>query len=163
MDNCLEFMKLIKCPPALVANIEGSCAYPNVCGTVEVYQGKCGVYIASEIRNLPCNQILGFHIFDGECRCQRGNNFPNLGNHLQLPWGCDNWKNHPWHAGDLPPLFSNSGNAFQVTYTERFSACDVKNKIIAIDSHADDFCSQPFGGCNSPIATGRLCPYCCQN
>jgi len=162
MDNCIEFIKLIKCPPELIAIIEGNCKYPRICGTVEIYQGKCGAYVATEIRNLPCDRILGFHIFEGECKCQCKNSYPNIGRHLQIPWGSGNchWKSHPWHAGDLPPLLSNSGNAFQITYTERFSSCEIRNKIVAIDYNIDDFTTQPFGGCKSPIAAGKLCSFC---
>ena len=121
MDNCIEFIKLIKCPPELIAIIEGNCKYPRICGTVEIYQGKCGAYVATEIRNLPCDRILGFHIFEGECKCQCKNSYPNIEDTSKYHGAVElSLEISPLARRRFTPLLSNSGNAFQITYTEGF-------------------------------------------
>ena len=52
---------------------------------------------------------------------------------------------HPYHAGDMPPLFSVNGNAFLCFMTDRFKIKEVLGKAVIIHSKPDDFTTQPSG------------------
>lgn len=77
--------------------------------------------------------------------------FPNTGNHYNpenVP--------HPEHAGDLPPLLSNSGYAWMSFYTSRLSAEDIIGRSLVIHNMADDFTSQPSGNSGDKIGCGVI-------
>lgn len=160
MDICCEFLNLIHCPPALRARIVGGCDFPSICGTVEIFQGCSGVYIASCIEGLPPGRVLGFHIHSGECCCGGCGKdpFPNTKGHFIKNCGNPRGNLHPFHAGDMPPLFTNCGCAFSVVYSDRFCAADVCGKTVVIHAGADDFHSQPSGNSGRKIACGKLKP-----
>ena len=64
--------------------------------------------------------------------------------------------NHPYHAGDLPPLFSANGLGFSAFLTNRFVAEEIKGKTIIIHSNPDDFTTQPSGNSGIKIACGVI-------
>ena len=68
------------------------------------------------------------------------------------PQGCP----HPYHAGDLPPLFGNQGYAFSAFVTDRFAVREIVEKTIIIHSKPDDFKTQPSGDSGEKMACGKI-------
>ena len=144
--------------PDAVSYITGNKYYQNISGFVFLYQTNSGVVVWSEIRGLPhgtnvCNdRIFGFHIHEGgTCEGTTTDPFSLSGPHYN-PQDCD----HPYHAGDLPPLFGNKGLALSVFLTNRFTVNDVIGRIFIIHDSPDDFTSQPSGNSGSKIACGVI-------
>lgn len=140
------------------ASITGSESYPNLSGTVRFYQIKEGVIVCAEISGLPqgalpCQgHIFGFHIHKGtDCGGNMDDPFADAMSHYDLS-GCG----HPYHAGDLPPLFGNNGLALCVCLTNRFSVDEVIGKTVIIHDHPDDFTTQPSGNSGTKIACGVI-------
>ena len=70
---------------------------------------------------------------------------------------------HPYHAGDLPPLFGNGETALSVFLTNRFSVDEVIGRAVIIHDRPDDFTTQPSGNSGTKIACGvirRVNPSC---
>lgn len=141
-----------------VATISGSEDYPNVSGTMRLYQTWKGVVVYAEVSGLPqsdrpCQgRIFGFHIHEGiDCG---GNMDDPLAAAMAYydPDGCG----HPYHAGDLPPLFGNNGFAVCAFLTNRFSADEVIGRAVIIHDHPDDFTTQPSGNSGTKIACGVI-------
>ena len=59
---------------------------------------------------------------------------------------------HPFHAGDLPPLFSNHGYAFTAFLTDRFSLSEIIGKTVIIHVNPDDITTQPSGNAGEKLA-----------
>lgn len=144
--------------PQAWAQISGGIEYPNLTGKVYFYQTKCGVLVAVEVVGLPklaekgADGVFGFHIHSGSaCSGTQSDPFADVLTHYN-PDGSP----HPYHAGDLPPLFANHGYAFQVFLTDRFSVSEIIGKTIVIHSDPDDFTSQPGGNAGEKIACGQI-------
>ena len=144
--------------PQAWAKLSGSRAYPNLVGTVYFYQTKCGVLVAAEVSGLPgmtekgADGVFGFHIHSGSvCSGTQEDPFADVLTHYN-PDGFP----HPYHPGDLPPLFANHGYAVQVFLTDRFSVCEILGKTVVIHSKPDDFTSQPAGNSGEKIACGEI-------
>ncbi len=140
------------------ANIRGSADYPMLRGTVTFRQMRNGVLVTAEIYGLPENQsdcsggVFGFHIHEGmECGGNEKDRFANAKTHFN-PKGCP----HPYHAGDLPPLFGNKGYAYMSVFTNRFTVSEVVGTVIIIHGKPDDFTSQPSGNSGTKIACGKI-------
>ena len=138
------------------ASMAGSESYPDISGTVRFFQTNQGVIVCAEIYGLPrggsaCHErIFGFHIHEGpDCCGGMDGPFPNVMSHYN-PDGCQ----HPYHAGDLPPLFGNDGFAFSSFLTNRFAVNDVIGRTVIIHDHPDDFTTQPSGNSGTKIACG---------
>ncbi len=132
------------------AKIEGGSAYPQITGVVEFYQLQNGVLVVADIDNLPQTEtnIFAFHIHEGGS-CE--NDFSLTGGHYN-PQGAM----HPSHAGDMPPLFSNGGSAWQAFFTNRISVNEIIGKTVIIHDKVDDFTSQPSGNSGNKIACGEI-------
>ena len=63
---------------------------------------------------------------------------------------------HPQHAGDMPSLLANDGNAFLIFYTDRFHPEDVIGRAVIIHAHSDDMTTQPSGNSGAMIACGEI-------
>lgn len=140
------------------AGITGSENYPDLSGVVRFYQTSAGVVVYAEINglpysNVPCRQrIFGFHIHAGtDCGGTMGGPFSDAMSHYN-PHGCE----HPHHAGDLPPLFENSGFALSVFLTDRFTVDEVIGRTVIIHDQPDDFTTQPSGNSGTKIACGVI-------
>jgi len=145
-------------PPHAVATLKGSREYPNINGTVGFYQTGQGVLVTSELTGLPAasdrcaSPIPAFHIHEGgRCTGIETDPFADVGSHYN-PEGCQ----HPYHAGDLPPLFGNNGYAFLALVTDRFTVSEILGKTVIIHSQPDDFHTQPAGGAGAKIACGEI-------
>ena len=139
------------------AVIRGSADYPQIYGTVALRQTSMGVLVTAQIYGLPyegeCSTgVFGFHIHSGEsCSGNDTDPFADADRHYN-PKNCP----HPYHAGDLPPLFGNHGYAFMSVLTDRFSVNEIIGKVIIIHSKPDDFKTQPSGDSGEKIACGRI-------
>ena len=144
--------------PDASADVRGSDRYPAIRGKVRFYQTVRGVLIASEIYGLPqgrercAHPVFGFHIHSGEqCSGTAADPFADALTHYD-PHNCP----HPFHAGDMPPLFGNDGYAFSVFLTNRFDVREIIGKTVIIHSLPDDFTTQPSGRSGEKIACGRI-------
>ncbi len=144
--------------PDARAHLRGSSAYPELVGTANFYQTKDGVLLSVEVIGLPYSDepcasgVFGFHIHSGAaCTGNADDPFADTGGHYN-PGDCK----HPYHAGDLPPLFEANGRAFMVVLTDRFKVTDVVGRTMIIHARPDDFTSQPSGNAGKKIACGVI-------
>ena len=144
--------------PHASAQIKGSNAFPDISGMVQLYQTKAGVILTAQVSGLPtpagkCDSpVFAFHIHSGDsCTGNEADPFANALTHYN-PNNCP----HPYHAGDLPPLFGNNGFAFLAFLTDRFTVDEVVGKTIIIHSEPDDFTTQPAGNAGTKIACGKI-------
>lgn len=124
-------------------------------GIVSFYPRKNGTLVVADITRLPhdssqCNsKIFGFHIHEGNS-CG-GADFAETKGHLNLT-DCE----HPYHTGDLPPLFECNGQAFMAVLTDRFRVPNIIGHTVVIHSQPDDFSTQPSGNSGEKIACGII-------
>ncbi|HOJ49160.1 MAG TPA: superoxide dismutase family protein [Bacillota bacterium] len=152
----LRYMERYK--PDAKAMMKGAPDYPEIQGTVSFYQTSYGVLVLAEIFGLPVSKddcrenIFGFHIHEGaSCTGNEQDPFADTGGHYN-PGGCE----HPYHAGDLPPLFGNGGYAWSAVLTDRFKIEDIIGRTVVIHSNPDDFTTQPSGNSGIRIACGKI-------
>ena len=151
-------LSMLRQQPQAYARIRGGDACPGIAGTVFFYQTVRGAVVAAEVSGLPqppvrcASGIFAFHIHAGSvCSGTPEEPFSNALSHYD-PGSCP----HPYHAGDLPPLFGNSGYAFQVFFTDRFSVREILGKTVIIHANPDDFTTQPAGKAGQRIACGEI-------
>ena len=120
-------------------------------GTVKFYSVPGGTLLAVEVNGLPENGsgFFAIHIHEGDS-CE-GEGFAGSKGHYN-PEG----KEHPLHAGDLPPLLNMGGRAFLAVETDRFFVESVIGRIAVLHGGADDFHSQPSGNPGEKIACGVI-------
>lgn len=136
--------------PYAYALIKGNSIAPTLDGIMYLYPYEDGAIIEIEVMNMPKElHPFALHIHGG-VNCE-GDNFPNAGSHYN-PTNVE----HPYHAGDLPSIFSNDGYSYMVTYTNRFNPDDVVGKVIIIHSGSDDFKTQPSGNSGKMMACGLI-------
>ena len=135
-----------------VANVRGSIDYPQLHATVRFTQRTNGVLVAVQAEGLPPNKVLGFHIHNGvSCTGNAADPFADSDGHYN-PARVE----HPYHAGDLPPLFSNNGYAYMTVLTNRFTVREIAGKAVIIHGSPDDFTTQPSGNSGTKIACGII-------
>lgn len=140
-----------KCPDA-VARIVGGEGAPQLSGCVRFYQENGCVLIEADVFGLPKSSekgFFGFHIHQGGECCGEG--FSGTEGHYN-PLG----REHPKHAGDLPPLLECKGNAYLSVKTDRFSVNEIIGRTVVIHSDTDDFHTQPAGDAGKKIACGSV-------
>ncbi|HAN21414.1 MAG: hypothetical protein A2Y15_09360 [Clostridiales bacterium GWF2_36_10] len=144
--------------PAAKAILKGAPDYPEINGTVNFHQTKQGVLVVAEIFGLPykqgeCNgEIFAFHIHNGKsCTGNAEDPFADAGTHFN-PYNCQ----HPYHAGDLPPIFGNDGYAWSAVLTDRFTVEEIRGLTIILHKNVDDFSSEPSGNAGAKIACGVI-------
>lgn len=152
------FTVQMRASPQAVAIIEGSEKYPDIQGLVRFYQTKQGVLMAAEIDGLPApedickNPVFGFHIHSGNhCEGDAHDPFSEAMSHYN-PNDCE----HPFHAGDLPPLLGNNGYGFGTFLTNRFCMREIIGKTVIIHGNPDDFTTQPSGNSGEKLACGII-------
>ena len=151
-------MACLRRQPQAIACIKGSDAYAGICGCVRFYQTNWGVLVETEVHGLPVRvnthdrPVFGFHIHEGSCCCGTAENpFEEAGTHYN-PENYD----HPYHAGDMPPLFGNGGYALQIFLTDRFAVREIVGRTVIVHLHPDDFTTQPSGNSGAMIACGKI-------
>lgn len=146
--------------PDAVAVLNGAGVNSAVHGVVRFFQRPNGVLVEVTFDGLPrktgqCDQpIFGFHIHGGNsCTGNASDAFADAGMHYN-PHTCP----HPYHAGDLPPIFGVGGKAYMSFLTNRFTVRDVLGKTIILHDKPDDFTTQPSGNAGNKIACGIIGP-----
>lgn len=149
---------LCRSAPFAAAEIRGDRLHKDLIGTVSFYPVDDGTLVVCAVEGLPFKSglcgggVFGFHIHSGErCVGSEDDPFAAAGDHYN-PNDCE----HPFHAGDLPPLFSNHGFAWQAVFTDRFKVQDIIGKTVIVHSMPDDFRTQPAGDSGSKIACGVI-------
>lgn len=144
--------------PDAVASVHGSELYPDLCGSVFFCQLSCGVFVNAQFHGLPvahgsnCSHFLGFHIHEnGDCSQNEEHEFYLTGNH----YNPDNVP-HPSHRGDLPPIISCNGYAWQSFLIDTFSVTEIIGKSIIVHANPDDFTTQPSGNSGVKIGCGII-------
>lgn len=138
------------------AKINGSKDYPNIYGNVTFKEKNNGVLVTAEIFGLPykecIQEIYGFHIHEGNsCTGTEEEPFKDTKGHYNTT-KCE----HPYHSGDMPPLFGNNGYAYMSFFTTRFKISDIISKTVVIHDRPDDFTTQPSGNSGKKIACGVI-------
>ena len=158
MYDHASFLSLMMRRPQAFARLEGSNAYPGLNGEVYFYQTNTGVLVVTQVEGLPtstdlCRQpVFAYHIHEGDsCGGNETDPFAGAMSHYN-PNQCP----HPYHAGDMPPLFGCNGSAFSAFITDRFSVGEVIGKTVIIHSAPDDFTTQPSGNSGMKIACGVI-------
>ena len=157
-NPCVNCVSIPGNRPTARAHIQGSPDYPRLNGTVAFYQTELGVLVSAEVFGLPApaepcqSPIFGFHIHSGtDCSGNASDPFADALTHYN-PENCP----HPYHAGDMPPLFGNDGYAFMLFLTDRFTIPEIIGKTVIIHDKPDDFTTQPAGNSGTKIACGVI-------
>ena len=145
--------------PDAVARVSGAPGYPELRGEILFWQTRRGVLVLAQVSGLPpqgcgtCDQpVFAMHIHaGGSCTGTQEDPFSDTDGHFN-PGGCE----HPAHAGDLPPLFSNNGLAWNAVLTNRFTVRAVLGRTVIIHAGRDDFTTQPAGNAGAKIACGVI-------
>ena len=153
-----SFMTVFNHRPQAVAFISGNEKYPQIDGIVLFYDTLDGTIVRTEIFGLPKGEIpcespvFAYHIHEGsDCTGDANEPFSNAGGHYN-PYDCP----HPYHSGDMPPLFSADGEAFLIFLTNRFTVSEIIDKTIILHSRPDDFKTQPSGDSGERMACGII-------
>ncbi len=148
----------IKKRPYAFARIKGNNEYPHIDGIVLFYKVQEGVLVSIQIKGLPISDdickkpIFATHIHSGDsCTGNDTDPFADAMTHYN-PYNCA----HPYHAGDLPPIFGTDGFGFSAFLTNRFSPEEIIGKTVIIHSAPDDFTTQPSGNSGIKIACGVI-------
>ncbi len=140
-----------------IAEVNGSVEYPEIHGYVSFDETNKGVMVTAAVKGLPYGKdcksgIFGLHIHDGtSCTGNSTDPFADANGHYN-PKNCP----HPYHAGDLPPLFGNKGSAYMSVITDRFTVKEIINHVVIIHKNPDDFTTQPSGNSGEKIACGKI-------
>lgn len=155
-----SLISVLKSMPQAVAFLFGIDEYPKIFAEVRFHQTPAGVIIYAQAEGLPkaadpCEKrIFGLHIHEGtDCRGNEIDPLADAGTHYN-PGNCP----HPYHAGDLPPLFGCQGLALSLFLTDRFILDEVVNKTLILHDSPDDFTTQPSGNSGTKIACGIILP-----
>ncbi len=145
--------------PALIADIRGGAAYPEIRGIIHMYWLPDAILFQSEFEGLSPSGVFGFHVHNGLiCGADDGAEpFAEAGSHLDN-CGEGLWcGQHPYHAGDLPPVFSDrDGYAAGQVYLDKATVAEYSGKPVVLHMMPDDFSSQPAGNSGMRIACGIL-------
>lgn len=125
-------------------DIKGDILAPDLKGTGYFYPFKDGVMVEIEVLGLPGYkpyELFPIHIHDGKnCDLSKTGIFENVNGH----YNPTNEK-HPYHAGDMPVLFSNNGYAYLKFYTTRFKLYDIIGKLVIIHEPIENENTTIFG------------------
>lgn len=159
IDKTKRYCNFInKSRPNAIAKIQGSSDFSKINGIVSFYGVNGGFLVVTQINGLPQGEVdknhrvFAFHIHNGDaCTGNEKDPFAGAGTHLN-----PNNMAHPYHVGDLPPLFSNNGSVWSAFFTDRFTLEEIVGKTVIIHSGVDDFTSQPSGNAGTKIACGVI-------
>ncbi len=148
--------------PALMGTLKGGPGAENADGTAAVFWLPGALYLQAEFTGLPPSEVFGFHIHEGYIcgEPREDGSFAGTGEHYS---NCpeDMWcGRHPYHAGDLPPVFSDAeGKASMQVYLDKASVEEISGRVVILHSMRDDMTSQPAGDSGKRIVCGVLAEY----
>ena len=64
-NNATKYLFMGQDRPVLTAELTGGGSYPDVRGTVQVYELPEGIYLQGDIEGLPLTHDLAFYVHDG--------------------------------------------------------------------------------------------------
>lgn len=141
-----------------IAVINGSEKYPDLKGYVYFTETDDGTAVSIAVRGLPTDSsicgpdIFAVHIHDGSsCTGNSEDLFSDTDGHFN-PYKCE----HPFHAGDMPPLFTAGTKASAAFLTDRFMPSEIVGKTIVIHKNYDDMHTQPSGASGEKIACSEI-------
>ncbi len=141
-----------------MAHIYGSAEYPDIRGYAVFLPADNGTVVSLSVYGLPPEMeacgggIFAVHIHSGSgCTGNTEDRFADAGAHYD-PRGCM----HPFHGGDMPPLFAAGREAHLAFVTNRFTPEEVIGRTIIIHSRADDLATEPSGNSGKKIACGEI-------
>ena len=153
-----SIMSIVGARPAARAVLRGDEKHPGLRGYADFFPYRCGTVVIAELWGLPqdpgpcASNIFAMHIHaTGDCTGDMDMSFSSAGGHYN-PKNCP----HPAHAGDMPPLFSNRGYAWQGFYTDRFAPSEIMGRSVIIHAKRDDFTTQPSGDAGDRIGCGVI-------
>lgn len=152
-DEDGSVLNVLEEKPDAVCCISGDGEFSELFAFVKFFQTETGVVIWAEAKGLPgiC-RIFAFHIHEGtDCSGNMNDHFSDAMGHYN-PYNCE----HPYHAGDLPPLFGNNGNALSIFLTNRFCVEEIIGRTMIIHNGPDDFTTQPAGNSGIKIGCGII-------
>lgn len=160
MDLFSALVPVLTQPAGAAATLRGSEAHEDIRGVVRFYQTAHGVLVVTDVEGLPspaapcASPVFAFHIHSGgTCTGNEADPFADAGTHYN-PGNCP----HPYHAGDLPPLFGCGGRAFSAVLTDRFTLAEILGKTVILHAKPDDFTTQPAGNAGEKLACGVIRP-----
>lgn len=141
--------------PTAVSWVTGNASYPQISGLVKFYDTPYGgTLVEAEVFGLPdiavqsSTDYYAMHIHEsGDC----SDSFSHTGGHYN-----PSSQPHPFHAGDLLPLFANQGYAWLAFYDKRIRPRELIGRSVVIHAGRDDFTSQPAGNAGEKIACGVI-------
>lgn len=158
MKTANNLCAIITQRPDAVAFLNGSEKYKEFRGQIFFYELSDSVIVRAEVSGLPkghgsCDDpIFAFHIHEGsQCSGTPKDPFANAGMHYN-PHNCQ----HPYHSGDMPPLFGVNGSAVLLFLTNRFRVREITGKTVIIHAKPDDFMTQPSENSGEKIACGVI-------
>ncbi len=144
--------------PTAYAKIMGSGEYAGLSGYVYFFEAQGGAIVWVEVKEVtdadgkPANGFKGFHIHEGgACTGNTDDPFADAGSHYN-PTG----REHPEHAGDLPPILVSDGYGWMQLYTGRFSPEAVIGRTVILHGMPDDLHTQPSGNAGMKIGCGVI-------
>lgn len=145
--------------PSAIAYISGNDENPQISGNCSFYETNMGVFVVSSLIGLPYSdqpcggRIFAMHIHDGiGCIAHPQTGYTDIGFHYN-PGNCQ----HPYHSGDMVPLFSiTAGYALSAFLTNRFTVDEVIGRPVFVHERQDDFTSQPSGNAGKAMACGVI-------
>lgn len=145
---------------AAKAEIRGSEKYPKIKGCAAFVPTKMGTMVSVSVYGLPepeksCEYgIFGMHIHQGKsCTGTAKDPFADVSGHYN-PKNCE----HPFHSGDMPPLYAYGDKVHMAYITDRFTPEEVIGRTIIIHRDPDDLHTQPSGNSGEKIACGEIVP-----
>lgn len=132
----------------------------NVTGDVTFTQRGSRVVVAGEVRGLPPNRELGFHVHDkGDCSAPDAMSAGGHFNPQNVPHG--NPATPPHHAGDMPNLKADANGVAMVAWeddvlTVTDGSASVVGRAVIVHRDPDDYKTQPTGNSGPRLACGVI-------
>jgi len=135
------------------AVIKGSVKHPEIIGYAAFIPSDGKTMVSLSVYALPKgSEIFAVHLHEGtSCTGNSSDPFANTKSHYDTAGSP-----HPYHTGDLPPIFSEDGTSRFAFLTGKFTPEEIIGKTVVIHAMPDDFHSQPSGNSGEKIACGVI-------
>ncbi|MFV0394016.1 MAG: superoxide dismutase family protein [Coprobacillaceae bacterium] len=138
--------------PYAYASIKGG----TVVGSLFAYTYGQGTILVMEAEGLPtieCEQgIHAVYIHEGStCQSTSDHPFAGAGNVLNFTT-C----RRPYRTGDIPPLFSTNGSAWNIAYIGKFTPHQIVGRTVSIHYGPNTFLNSEINTTDPRIACGQI-------